>query len=827
MPFETWRWTANGVVFFDTGPENVGLIGTVPPSGQPRLLVTGAAAGADPSEPGSQRRTTAAGAGRLVADERGGVFVATGGRVAHVDSAQMLTTVAGDPALPAGQDGVASSGDGGPVGEARFTSVRSMAGDGNGNLFVADRVDRRTGAVLVRFLNLGAHSVTFYRGTSSERSVGPGRVGTVAGLTGRRNNGDGGPATRAVFVGAPPVLAVEGERLYVGLSPLNRDGAETAAVRMVNMGASTVVAHGVSVAPGAVETVAGRGGPPRGDGGADQLPDLAYLPGIAADREGNLFLADELKHRIRRVDRNGSLTTVVGTGGTRIGDGGFNGNGLRADRSLLNRPFDVAIGPEGSLYVSDQGNGQVRVVDQSGLIRGLPGSGMATESACLPGRGGSGAMATAAAISGVAVDSDGSVYVAASDLHQVKRADPSGVLLAAVGRGGDPEGGFGGDGGPLGSARLDLPTAIAFGQPGALYIFDSGNARVRLANVGPVPVRGHGVVVAPGTIETVLGTGVAGAEGAGGPARLAQIGSLRVEAGGLRAYPRLGLGALAVHDGELFIADPANHRVLRVDDQGTVSIVAGEGATGAAGRCCRAPQSLAVGGLGGLVVGDLSGDDGFATSPRVWLLNPGPEAIVLAGQGVPPDGAGVVAGNGTMGFAGDGGPALDAALGAPTGLVVDATGALFVASVGMQVIDDDRQYVGAVGSIRRVGPDGMVATVAGNGQGTFNGDGLGPLLTSLNFPTGLALDHCGHLLVADLGNDRLRRVGDHQPCAAGVTEPSGAAVEPAVTGSGPSTVLVAAGAVVLIVASIGLLRRRARRGHPGPGLDQGASLAER
>jgi len=282
------------------------------------------------------------------------------------------------------------TGDGGPFEAARYGSIRSIASDSSGNLYVSEYLgDPALQSIRVRFINRSDAPVSFY-GTPQAMIVAPGNIQTIAGKFGRGNSGDGGLARDATFSGAGGIT-VTGERLYVvgwGTSAAGGGKAAPSArpgplIRMVNLGEKMISAHGQQVGPGEVATVAG-GGPSgfSGDGGAAVGASLSFVTGLAAAPAGDLYLADRDNSRIRRVDPAGIVTSFAGTGPAGPGRGGFNGNDLPAAGTRLNGPVDVALGPEGNVFLSDEVNEQIRVVDPAGVIHIGPGHISSPSSAC-------------------------------------------------------------------------------------------------------------------------------------------------------------------------------------------------------------------------------------------------------------------------------------------------------------------------------------------------------------------------------------------------------------------------------------------------------------
>ena len=262
-----------------------------------------------------------------------------------------------------------------------------------------------------------------------------------------------------------------------------------------------------------IDTVAGGG---IGDGGPAVEAGLSFPVGVAVDGSGNLFIADRGKHRIRRVDPAGTITTVAGTG-----EGGFSGDGGPAVEAALFVAAGVAVDGSGNLFIADSWNRRIRRVDPAGTITTVAGTGERSFS-------GDGGPAVEAGLSfpvGVAVDGSGNLFIADYGNHRIRRVDPAGTITTIAGTG---EEGFSGDGGPAVEAALSFPAGVAVDGSGNLFISDSRNHRIR--RVDPA-----------GTITTVAGTGERSFSGDGGPA---------VEAG--LSFP---VGVAVDGSGNLFIAD--------------------------------------------------------------------------------------------------------------------------------------------------------------------------------------------------------------------------------------------------------------------------------
>ncbi|WP_228991917.1 RICIN domain-containing protein [Streptomyces sp. DH8] len=302
---------------------------------------------------------------------------------------------------------------------------------------------------------------------------------------------------------------------------------------------------------------------------------------------------------------------------------------------------------------------------------------------------------------GIALDSTGSLYFSDYNNHRVRKISTDGKISTVAGAGA----GYRGDNGPAVSAQLNCPREVAVDAVGSVYVTDAANHRVR-------------VITTDGKINTVAGTGTAGFSGDGGPADKAQLN-----------YP---LGVAVDSTGALYISDHGNNRVRKISADGKISTVAGTGVAG------------------------FKGDDGPAVSaqlnrPYALAVNGADILYITDGNNhrvrrVAADGTiSTVAGKGTAGFSGDGGPATSAQLNLPLGVVVDSTGALYISDYNNH-------------RVRKVASDGEITTFAGKGTAGFGGDGEPAAAAQLNNPFGLAVDCVDTLYIADHLNNRVRKV---------------------------------------------------------------------
>ncbi len=318
------------------------------------------------------------------------------------------------------------------------------------------------------------------------------------------------------------------------------------------------------------------------------------------------------------------------------------------------------------------------------------------------GDGGPAALAALDEPCGVAVDFSGNLYIAAYHNNRIRKVSASGIITTVAGNG---TVGFSGDGGRAASAQLYLPSGVALDASGNLYIADKGNNRIRK-------------VSASGIITTVAGNGTGGYGGDGGPATSAQLS-----------------GPFAVTldaAGNLYIADWTNQRIRRVSTSGVITTVAGNGAAdygGDGGPATSAPMYYPCG-----MAVDASGNLYFADNGNNRVRKVSTSGIITT-----------VAGNGTGGYGGDGGAATAAQLWGPVGVALDSSGNLYIAEALNNVI-------------RKVNASGIITTVVGNGTGGYSGDGSAAASAQLSEPYSIALDSAGNLYIADVRNQRIRKV---------------------------------------------------------------------
>jgi uncharacterized protein (TIGR03437 family) len=433
------------------------------------------------------------GAESIGMDAAGNLYILETARILKVDAQGLITTVVGAPG-PWPQDGSQHgfSADGTPVTQAKISNPKWLAFDGNGNMLFAESGNQRIRKVTpqgtlatvagggskqiqdgltgpevqpgpVSGMSFDSTGNLYFVSRSSIVRMNPaGVLKIIAGIEFKPGfSGDGGPATQALLYSPFQVAA-------------NADGSvvftDTENGRIRRIGTD-----------GIIQTIAGGGTNYGGDGGAAKQSYLDRPEGLAFDGNGNLYVADTYNHRIRKLDANGTISTVAGNG-----TAGFSGDNGPAVNAMLSFPRDVALDAQGNLYIADQLNHRIRKVGRDGVIATVVGTGQTC-----------GQYDNVAALNGcikepmgVSVDRWGNLYIA-GDGHFVWKVDHSGVLRILAGSGGWA---YGGDGGPAVSAALNNVRSTAPDAVGGFYIADNSNARVRYVSPS-------------GTINTFAGGG--------------------------------------------------------------------------------------------------------------------------------------------------------------------------------------------------------------------------------------------------------------------------------------------------------------------------------
>ena len=558
----------------------------------------------------------------------------------------------------------------------------------------------------------------------------------------------------------------------------------------------------------AIQTAAGTGVAGfSGDGGPAQAALLSHPYGLAIDSVGNLYIADLGNARVRKISTDGTIQTVAG-GGSVVPGG--NGDGSPAVMMQLVQPRNVAVDPDGTLYISDFGAHRVYSVSPGGILITLAGTGnarfqrrwslRATGRAECAGRthlrwqrhslhrrqrqqshtqgvrrGLISTVYNVTAPTGVALGNGGTLYVAAAGyLGATTKAIPgvpsafdvaldrTGTVYATTGQfvlKATPDGKiatvagsgasryFGGDNGSASTARLNAPSGVAVDAAGNFYIADTGNHRIRRVTTG-------------GVISTIAGTGDPGSLGDNGPAALAELNA------------PLGIAIDSLNN--LYVADSGNNEVRKITPSGIIVTVA----TG-----LNDPQAVAVDSSGSVYVADTK-NNRIVSVTASGVMTPlaqlsGPAAVLV-------DSTGYVYASGLTSIskispAGEISVMIDG-VNSPGGLAFGSEGDLLVAETGANVV-------------RRLTAAGSLTTIAGTGVAGFSGDDGSASAAQLNSPYGLAVDGNGTVWIADQGNNRIRTL---TPSAGAVDVTASASVVNAATlAPGP----IAPGEIVTIFGS--------------------------
>jgi len=335
-----------------------------------------------------------------------------------------------------------------------------------------------------------------------------------------------------------------------------------------------------------------------------------------------------------------NIITIAGNGSA-----GFSGNGGPAIAATMEAPYRARHDASGNIYIADFGNNHIRKINTAGIINNVAGNGLGTHD-------GDGGPATSAGIittTSVAIDIPGNIYIAedsnvnANTGAWVRKVNTLGTISTIAGNG---IFGFKGDGGKADTAEFNDIEDIVLDKSGNIYIADTRNFRIRKIDTF-------------GFINTVAGNGIAGSSGDGGLAINAQLTSPR--------------GIAVDNNGNIFIADGFANRIRKVDTFGMISTIAGNGMSGYLGDGLAAtsaelnnPYGVAVDDTGNIYIADWQN----------YVIRKVDQTGIIS----------TIAGNGTSGYTGDNGPAVDAQLSSPVGVDIDDTGNIFVGDVGASVV---------------------------------------------------------------------------------------------------------------------------------------------
>ena len=652
----------------------------------------------------------------ITLDKKGNMYIAMREHniISRIDTKGTMTRYAGS-----GQSGF--SGDGGPAANASFRVPAGLAFDSEGNLYIADRENHRV------------------------RKVDPkGYISTFAGIGEAGFSGDEGPAVKARLNLPSGVVVDKKGNLYISDRSNDR-------IRVVDK-------------KGVIRTYAGSGVAGfQGDAGPALKAQLDKPFGIALDETKNLYIADRNNNRVRKVSPDGIITTVAGDGGFF-----FMGDNGPAYRASVAAPTGVALDSKGNLYIADRNNNRVRVVDRTGMIRTVVGTGQQDYN-------GDSEVARETNLYlpfGLTVDSNDNLLVIDRSHYRIRRIDPkSGQVETVAGNGVKL---FAGDGGPATGATLSFPHGMSVDKKDNLIFSDKGHFRIRK-------------ITPDGIINTIGGNGLRGNVGDNIPALEANFYNVttivqnpkgemfmaspsgfvslirRFDSKGIihdfidTATPKYreaisnskykGLvqkGAVATitqfsdivfdPNGNLFTSDRLNHQIRKIDTEGNVSTIAGTGDSDHYGdngpaleAAFRDPNALASDSEGNIYIADTANN---------LIRKIDTNGIVTT-----------FAGNGEHSDSGDGGPALKASIRSMDDIEFNPAGELHILGTNTH-------------KVRKITKDGKIMTVAGKGYAGFFGDGGSATKAMLQNPAAISFDSKGNMYIADMGNNRIRKVDD-------------------------------------------------------------------
>ena len=565
-------------------------------------------------------------------------------------------------------------GDGGRPTLAALGSPTGVAVDSFGDVYIADGSTHRI------------------RKIDTERNT----ISTIAGTGNPGFSGDGGAASNAAL-SSPFGLAVDDDdNLYIADSGNHR-------IRKIDL------------ANGIITTVAGSGSPGfEGDEGS-ALDAAFHSPhGVDVDHRGNIYIADTLNNRIRRVDAfDGNVTTIAGSG--IAGSGGDLGLAVNA---TLDQPEDVAVDDLGKVYIADTGSHIIRQIDVQGVIFTLAGKRNAPvdpSTVAISGRAQNAVLRNPLSLT--LDEGQRNLYVSDSGNNLVRRIVLNNViedtLITTEAGAVDGSAGYDGEDRNAIVSSLDSPIGVAISLEGEIYISDAGNQRVR-AVVSAGERR-------PKILATIAGNGEASFSGERSPASNATL-----------HFP----SDIALdNNGNIYFSDTDNHRIRRVAlVSGTITTSVGNGVIGSRGVGGRgrdahlhSPEGLAFDSTGDLYIADTG-------NHRILKWDFGSENLTL------------IAGDGHARFRGENVDPREASLNRPAAIAIDANDYLYIADT-----ENNRIRVIHLDTNR-------ILTFAGAGQADFDGDGGAARRAKLNRPEGVAVDPDGNIVIADTGNRRIRRV---------------------------------------------------------------------
>ncbi len=283
-----------------------------------------------------------------------------------------------------------------------------------------------------------------------------------------------------------------------------------------------------------VTTLAGSGATGSADG-AGAVATFYFPSSVAVDSSGNVYVADTLNRKIRKVTTGGAVVTLAGSGARGSADG-------TSAAATFELPLGVAVDSSGNVYVADADNNKIRKVTPAGVVTTFAGSG---------GRGSTDGVSALAAFDypeGVAVDPTGTVYVGDVGNHKIRKISPAGTVSTLAGSGAP-----GSADGTGSAATFDGPSGLAVDSSGTLYVADVNSNKIRK-------------ITPDGAVTTLAGSGVrGGADGVGTAATFDGPAGVAVDS-----------------SGNIYVADLNNNKIRKITSAGQVSTLAGSGPAGSA-----------------------------------------------------------------------------------------------------------------------------------------------------------------------------------------------------------------------------------------------------
>ena len=667
-----------------------------------------------------------------------------------------VETVAGDGTFVPG----GSNGDGRLAVLARVGRPNSVAVDSLGRIYVSEPEENRVRVVNSTLTDITVAGVT----------MGPGEIGTLIGNGLQGFGGDGG-APNFAQLDNPSGVAVDGDdNVYVVDVGNSR-------LRVVNVTPQTLTLGQAVISPDTIGTVSGEGSViGAGDAGPALQANLAFPTRITVDLDGNFLISEGGGNRIRAI--NTGMTTR-NWGPVLVGPWAINSLtiSLEEQGGGFTFPARVVVDTDGNFFFTDltdpgfggaRGNRVYRVDGETGevgVVAGTGGSGFT-------GDGGPPEDASFSFPLDLALDGAGNLYIADTFNHRVRvinnQESPLFVGNVVVSPGevqtvaGAGVPGYAGDGAPPTFALMRSPASVDLDADGNIYISEWDNHVIRVVNAQPDPLDVAGTVVDPGTIRTIVGDGVSGFSGDGGPAAAARLNT--------------PLGLTLDSSGNIFVADTGNFRVRAINvgssivsllgvsvPPAAIRTVAGAGFPGSFGDGGSAlsariseVRDVAVDPMGNLLLAD-------SLNHRIRFVNGGTSPVTLGGVPVNPGFIDTVVGSGQPGFNGDGLSTLTTALNEPTGFALDDMGNIVLADSSNGIV----RLVNLSGGDLRLGPNLIepltVRSIAGDPGG------LGNRLVVA--PAGLVQDITGNIIFSDTndGNSHSHRVFRLDPVTRAMT----------------------------------------------------------